>query len=92
MVIFYVVKLFASTAWVGSNKLIIESDSKLALSWLKESSFRPWNLWKTFNEMDGLCNVIGDTSFHHIFWKANSMADALARFGVDRDEMFYARW
>lgn len=83
MTIFYAFKLFGSTFLVGSSKLIIESDSKVALVWVKERRLRPRALWKTCNEIDSLCNVIGDIAFGHTLREANAMADSLAKFGAD---------
>ncbi|EOY03744.1 Uncharacterized protein TCM_018907 [Theobroma cacao] len=81
MTIFDVIKLFATISWVSANRLIVEFDSRITLSWVKETKLCPLNLWRTFSELDNICTDIGDISFFHIFREDKILTDSLARFG-----------
>ena len=84
--------LFLQTKWVGVKELVIESDSMVAVLWVKNVGSRPWKLWKVFNEIDNCINVIKKVSFFNIYREANAFADSLAKMGVRKHSLFQAWW
>ncbi|EOY10634.1 Uncharacterized protein TCM_025947 [Theobroma cacao] len=91
MTILHALRCFSTSSYVGSP-LIIESDSKIALTWIEKVGQRPWNKWHIFNEIDVLCISLVMVSFQHAYWEGNAFADSLARYGVDRSSHFSAWW
>ncbi|XVF06396.1 hypothetical protein REPUB_Repub06bG0045200 [Reevesia pubescens] len=76
----------------GIKSLIMESDSLIALSWIRNKGTWPWKEWKIFKEIYILCKQIGDVKFAHSYREANSFADNLAKMGGDREDFFIAFW
>ena len=69
-----------STSFHGP--LLVESDSTNAVGWLLKPDSRPWNFQFHFNEMKKISSLV--VSFGHVLRRANSIADALVKQGVDR--------
>lgn len=65
-------------------KLVVESDSMVATSWISKNSGRPWEQWQFFNEIDFLISEIGLIECIRVSRNCNNMADALAKQGVHR--------
>lgn len=84
--------LFSFSPYATTNKLLIESDSKIALSWILHPSKRPWDKWMLFNDIDSLILQLKEVSFQHTLREGNSFADSLAKYGVDKKSMFSACW
>ncbi|EOY13380.1 Uncharacterized protein TCM_031941 [Theobroma cacao] len=84
-------KLFTATPYT-SSPLIIESDSRVALSWVNSVEKRLWDKWSIFNELDSLCVTLDTVSFKHIFREGNGFADSLAKYGVNNNTSFSAWW
>ena len=63
--------------------LLAESDSTNAVGWLLKPNSRPWKFQFHFNEMKKISSSLV-VSFGHVMRHANSMADTLAKQGVDR--------
>lgn len=59
MAIRLVLRLFSGSNLVGKRKLIVESDSKVAVSWVKGSN-RVWKYHIMFNEIKKLLKGLGD--------------------------------
>ncbi|EOY04007.1 Uncharacterized protein TCM_019267 [Theobroma cacao] len=51
MAILYALRLFSASSYVGSP-LSIESNSKIAVTWVEKVDQRLWNKWHIFNEID----------------------------------------
>lgn len=49
-------------------------------------------LWKAFNFIDQSWKSIGNVSLTSVFREANSMADGLAKAGVEHSCLFSAWW
>lgn len=63
---------------VGMKRLIIESDSRVVLSWMRESR-------EIVNHIDACLHLIGNYKFKHTLQEASSFVDALTKFGVERE-------
>ena len=61
----------------------MESDSSNAVAWASNRKLHPWEFQFLFNEIRGLCST-SLVEFCHVNRLANSMADALAKQGVER--------
>ncbi|XP_057418209.1 uncharacterized protein LOC130712390 [Lotus japonicus] len=68
----------------GIRNLVIESDSTLVVSWVNNSSNRPWKLRNELNLIDNLCEELAVVAVDHIFREANPIADHLSKSGVER--------
>ena len=84
--------MFSLSPWIGSKALVVEPDSKVAISPVCNCNSRPWKIWQVFNEIDRLRKVIGHVEFVHTFREANASGDSLAKLGVDRNDFFVAWW
>ena len=73
-------RLFART-YIGS--LLVESDSSNAITWVSNKKDFPWKFQFHFNEIRELSATL-NVSFLHEVRSANSIADALAKQGVER--------
>ncbi|XVE97991.1 hypothetical protein REPUB_Repub03eG0066800 [Reevesia pubescens] len=82
--------LFSSSCWVDRTFLIVESDSKNAISRICHKESRPWKEWHLFAEIDQLIDRIKQVDFVHIFREANAFADSLAKLGSSSSRLFYA--
>ncbi|KAL4347296.1 hypothetical protein GQ457_17G024020 [Hibiscus cannabinus] len=69
-------------------RVFIESDSLVAVSWVLEYERRPWTLWSWFRQIDFICTELVRVCFQHLYREANSLADALAKGGVERLSWF----
>ncbi|EOY05520.1 Uncharacterized protein TCM_020504 [Theobroma cacao] len=92
MAIKHALHLFSFSPYATTNKLLIEFDSKIALSWILHPSKRPWDKWMLFNDIDSLILQLKEVSFQHTLREGNSFADSLAKYGVDKESMFSAWW
>ncbi|EOX92975.1 Uncharacterized protein TCM_001832 [Theobroma cacao] len=91
MAILKALKLFAASPYT-SSPLIIESDSRVALSWVNSVEKRPWDKWSILNELNSLRITLGTVSFKHIFKEGNDFVDSLAKYGVNNNTSFSAWW
>lgn len=65
--------------WLKHGNLIVESDSKVALSWAKSGC--PWKLQFYGNKLRNLLLVLGNVSMIHKNRESNEIADNLAKDG-----------
>lgn len=63
------------------RRLVVESDSLNAISWVGINISKPWKVQFTFNGIKDLASNIGAT-FHHVLRSTNGLADALAKQGL----------
>ena len=89
MAILEAVRILGSSQWCKQFQLIIESDSKVAISWA--TSHVCWNWEHTFM-FNALQNLLGEIRLHStismvlINRDRNSFVDILAKSGVGRLE------
>ena len=65
--------------WIGKRKLIVDSDSVITVSWVKDKCLRPWKLWNSFVEIGKYIETIGGDEFVDILREGNGCADGLAK-------------
>ncbi|XP_042964506.1 uncharacterized protein LOC122298703 [Carya illinoinensis] len=66
---------------LGLHDVIVESDSKVVLSWLASGICRLWFLWDFWEEIRDISIEI-NARFCHVFREANMAADFLAKKGT----------
>lgn len=71
------------------HKVIIESDSSLALGWTMNGDKRPWKLIQEFNYIDYLMSLVSCIGVNHILRKDNTSADYLANQGCGREHLVW---
>ncbi|XVF79053.1 hypothetical protein PTKIN_Ptkin14bG0188900 [Pterospermum kingtungense] len=79
------VVLFVTTQWVVDESLILECDSRNAVSWVANPDTAPWRMRNLLNH---ICNLLKKTKawkVTHIFRECNQVADSLAKEGASRD-------
>ncbi|XVF73337.1 hypothetical protein PTKIN_Ptkin12aG0193300 [Pterospermum kingtungense] len=67
---------------VRDKKLITESDSKIAVSWVNNPNAAPWSVRNIINYIVNLRSQISKSVVLHIFREANQRADFLAKQGL----------
>ncbi|XP_022726680.1 uncharacterized protein LOC111282718 [Durio zibethinus] len=85
-------KVFMKTMWVSKARLVVESDSTIAVKWIKKELERPWCFWKIFSEIEGMLQEIGEVSFENFLGEKNGLACHFAKSGVNRTNQFEAWW
>ncbi|KAK9279024.1 hypothetical protein L1049_012699 [Liquidambar formosana] len=76
--------VFVDFEWADSKRLVEESDSSVAISWVLGKEFIPWRLKFVYNEIKALLSCISGVSFINIFREQNMVADQLAKSGISR--------
>ncbi|KAL4323498.1 hypothetical protein GQ457_11G030680 [Hibiscus cannabinus] len=76
--------LLAEIDLQGIHLVVIESDSRVAVSWVLQRERRPWQFWHWFSIIDEVCEILPNICFHTIYREANSVAAVLAKNGIDR--------
>ena len=71
--------MFASSSL--TSRLVVESDSLNAISWVLSSAARPWRFQFYLNEIRALSSLI-QVSFQHVGRSTNGFVDSLAKQGV----------
>ncbi|XVF77973.1 hypothetical protein PTKIN_Ptkin14bG0090800 [Pterospermum kingtungense] len=77
--------LFLASPWVNCSKLIIESDSRIAIGWVNNPNEAPWKVRMFVNHITNLRSQIKDLQIFHIFREANQRADQLAKKGAKQE-------
>ncbi|KAK9275759.1 hypothetical protein L1049_023028 [Liquidambar formosana] len=77
-------RVFVDSESAGSSKLIVKSDSMVAVAWVLGKESIPWKLRFVYNEIKFLLSCISGVSFINIFRKQNMVADQLAKSGITR--------
>lgn len=72
--------------WIRKGTLIVESDSKVVLTWSKSSC--PWKLWFYGNKMKNIQWRMGNVTLSHKTRESNEIADSLAKEGASS----YGSW
>ncbi|XVF06594.1 hypothetical protein REPUB_Repub06bG0062400 [Reevesia pubescens] len=80
--------LFASSRWIGSHKLWVESDCKNAMDWCKASTSSPWKLRRWFNFIESSKSKLIGWCITHIPRQINEVADSLAKTGSNRADTY----
>ncbi|EOY01253.1 Uncharacterized protein TCM_011196 [Theobroma cacao] len=76
--------IFAASRWVTTHGLIIESDSTTAIKWIKDPASAPWRLRNQVLHLLSLASKVNQWDIQHILRSENSIADSLAKAGVER--------
>ena len=77
-------RLFISSCWATSHKLIIESDSSNVVKWIRNPQSVPWSMKRIISHIVVLKVQIKECDVMHILRECNDMADGLAKAGVSR--------
>ena len=77
-------RLFATSRWAPSHKLIIESDSSNVVKWMTNPSEASWRMKRHMGHIVTLKQELLCCEFVYIPREANEMADVLAKSGVTR--------
>lgn len=85
LAILTVLRIFATSF---HSNLVLESDSRNAISWIYSLAKPPWR-FQFFNEIRVLSFAIF-VEFHHVGWSATGFANSLAKQGVDTSLLFVA--
>ncbi|KAL4346599.1 hypothetical protein GQ457_17G012270 [Hibiscus cannabinus] len=70
--------------WRGARMVVVESDSRVAVSWVLKRENRPWRFWRWFRLIDEACLSLSNLFFHNVFREVNGMVNVLAKSDVDR--------
>lgn len=62
--------------WLKEGSIVVESDSKVALAWIKSSC--PWNLRFYSNKLRNLLWFLRNVTFNHKSRESNEIVDSLA--------------
>ncbi|XVF54365.1 hypothetical protein PTKIN_Ptkin05aG0175600 [Pterospermum kingtungense] len=76
--------LFTSSPWAPSCKLIIESDSLVAVKWTLAPVSVAWRMRNVSNHIENLKVLLAGWDIQHTLREANHRADMLAKEGVNR--------
>ncbi|XVF84739.1 hypothetical protein PTKIN_Ptkin17bG0062500 [Pterospermum kingtungense] len=70
--------------------LIVESDSRNAVGWVNNPFSTPWRLKHLINHIENLKLLLPEWQVSHIYRECNSIANNLAKDGVNRtDNLLY---
>ncbi|XVF65828.1 hypothetical protein PTKIN_Ptkin09bG0282100 [Pterospermum kingtungense] len=64
--------------------IIVESNSKVVISWLNHALDQPWKYNNLLNSLQNLYLNLGNISFVHVYREANHFVDSLAKMSVYR--------
>ena len=81
------IRIFTSTS--SRSRLVVESDSLNAISWVSSSAMFSWKFQFYLNKIRALSSSI-QVSFIHVERAANGFANSLAKQGVDGSSNFLA--
>ncbi|KAK9285427.1 hypothetical protein L1049_024620 [Liquidambar formosana] len=82
--------LFADSIWASSSKLIVASDSVVALAWVSGKEAIPWKLRFVFNDIGSLQSRISGVLYTRLLREGNMVADHFAKGGICRSVPFLA--
>lgn len=88
MAITYALEMSLQKAWILEKDLIVESDSRNALSWVNNIETCPWNLRFFANKVKNMLVLLNSVSFVHRCREANDVADSLAKEGAQREGLW----
>ena len=77
-------KVFASTRWASSHRLVIESDSSNVVKWMHNPNDAPWSMKRHMTHIEIYKNQLLSCDYVFIPREGNDMADVLAKSGVSR--------
>ncbi|OMO82891.1 hypothetical protein COLO4_22772 [Corchorus olitorius] len=76
--------IFFASEWKNNYSLIIESDCFNAVKWVNASISCPWKLRRFISQIGIITRGATNWKLLHIFREANSLADELAKAGINR--------
>ena len=77
-------KMFTTSRWAISHRLVIESDSSNVVNWMRDPSGAPWAMKRFMAQMEYFKQQLLSCDFASIPREGNNLADALAKSGVSR--------
>lgn len=83
-------QLTAAVPGAERLKVIVETDSLNAFTWITKAIARPWRMTFDFNTIATLKETFDEVKFQHILREANGMTDSFAKQGVRRTNGFVA--
>lgn len=81
-------RLFASSF---QSKLVVESDSLNAISWVTSSALTPWRFTFYLEGIKMLSSLM-EVVFRHVGWLANGFANSLVKQGMERSSPLLLLW
>jgi len=79
--IVFALELSKNKVWLQHGDILIESDLKNALSWMRNLNICPWELRFHCNKLSNILVELPKVSFVHVNQEANAIADVLAKEG-----------
>ncbi|OMP03730.1 hypothetical protein CCACVL1_02287 [Corchorus capsularis] len=70
--------------WKHTHSLVIESDCYNAVKWVNATISCHWELRMFISQIGAITRGVTNWKVHHIFREANSIADELAKAGINR--------
>ncbi|OMO53301.1 hypothetical protein CCACVL1_28737 [Corchorus capsularis] len=77
--------IFYASEWRNNYGLRIESDCVIAVKWVNASISCPWQLRRFISQIGNITRGASNWKLSHIFRESNSMADELAKVGINRE-------
>ncbi|XVE89676.1 hypothetical protein DITRI_Ditri20bG0015100 [Diplodiscus trichospermus] len=71
--------LYASSVWAQNTALIMESDSKNAVTWVLNPKSAPWRVQKFINHIENVKSRIKEWKLQHIPREYNQIANSLEK-------------
>ncbi|KAJ9185001.1 hypothetical protein P3X46_004681 [Hevea brasiliensis] len=81
---------YSSSIFHGVFSIILEPNSRVALSWIHNLDAAPWHLPQTINSVCSKLSILPNISFCHVLREENAIADSLSKQGLNRSEDFVA--
>ncbi|KAK8992050.1 hypothetical protein V6N11_044942 [Hibiscus sabdariffa] len=88
LAIFYCIWLFLKSEFYARYNLVVESDCKVAIDWIREPSNAP-SCFKTWIFKIAEVAQLNKFLFLHVDWVINMKADSLAKLGLSNLEVFF---
>lgn len=89
MAIVFALEISIEKDWLKEGSLIVESDSKVALTWVRATF--PWNLRFCCNKLTNLLYLLKNVTFIHRTRESNHFADNLAKEGASLEGL-WVKW
>ncbi|XP_070005612.1 uncharacterized protein [Nicotiana sylvestris] len=70
----------------GCNNIILECDSQLVVDLINGKSKPPWKMQGIIRRIQDIAGQL-NRAIHHCYREANQVADALAKWSIDNEEL-----
>lgn len=78
--IVFALELLLDKDWLKMGSLVVESDSKNAIAWIKSSC--PWHLCFLANKLRNILGIVRNVTLIHKIRESNHIANSLAKESV----------